>query len=202
MLMDIPYVPVQDTPIVLAQAAAPGAAPPPDYILKTCEEFRSAGVTESAMNMVDPADSLATYIERKIHRYVDISAIRNVSLLKDAAHGKISSATTTFGRVYYTYNPAPKYQGNDKAVFMAEYGGSRFRIIAEFHVFLSIDRKKPSSCPPPQMITVKKPALGSSEYKLYPVPASFATSYSAFGHAPSSMTIALRLPPEPKHEGG
>lgn len=49
--MDIPYVPVQDTAIVLVQAAVPGTgvAPPvasarqPDYLLKTCKEFSSGG---------------------------------------------------------------------------------------------------------------------------------------------------------------
>jgi len=37
--MDVPYVPAQDTAIVLAQAATPAAtATPADYLLKTCME--------------------------------------------------------------------------------------------------------------------------------------------------------------------
>jgi hypothetical protein len=42
-IMDIPAVPPQQTPIVLAQAATPGATVPLDYILKDCQETESTG---------------------------------------------------------------------------------------------------------------------------------------------------------------
>ena len=40
-IMDVPYAPMQDTPIVLAQAADTSSQP--DYLLKTCDEVSSAG---------------------------------------------------------------------------------------------------------------------------------------------------------------
>jgi hypothetical protein len=55
-IMDVPSVPAQQTPIVLAQAAAPGATAQPDYLLKDCKEVPSAGGSITAMNMVSPAD--------------------------------------------------------------------------------------------------------------------------------------------------
>ena len=55
--MDVPYTPMQDNPIVLAQAATPGAGatPQPDYILTGCKETESTGDPRSAVHAVDPA---------------------------------------------------------------------------------------------------------------------------------------------------
>jgi len=180
--MDIPYVPVQETPIVLAQAATRGAAPPPEYILKACMETAGAGDPGMPAALVEPDGMLATYMQKQSGRYVDISAVKNVVMLKNTAHGKIVANTAPSGRQYYTYVPAKKHQGNDSAVFMAEYAGSRFRIDVSLHVLPVAGKKKTTTCPPMQLLKAGKPALGSSEN--------------------SFRTIALRLPPEPKHEGG
>jgi len=41
--MDMPNAPPQETPIALAQTAAPGATAQPDYLLDTCKEVPSVG---------------------------------------------------------------------------------------------------------------------------------------------------------------
>jgi hypothetical protein len=67
--MEVPYVTVQDAPIVMAQATASGATTQPDYLLKTCEEVPSVGGIVTAMNLVDPADSLAVELLNRNNSY-------------------------------------------------------------------------------------------------------------------------------------
>ncbi|MDH4234527.1 MAG: hypothetical protein OEV15_05290 [Gallionella sp.] len=196
--MDIPYVPAQDTPVVLAQAATGSAMPPPEYILKACMETVIA--VDSGLTLVEPDGMLATYIQKQINSYVDISAVKNVVLLKDAAHGKIVSNTAPSGRQYYAYVPPPKFRGNDKAVFMAEFKGNRFRIDVELHVLPVAGKKKPTTCPSPQLIKARKSALGSSGYNSKFILASSAAGYNGFSYTFSSMASATGLPPASMHE--
>ena len=162
--MDVPYAPVQDTPIVLAQAATPGAAAPqPDYILNICAQTESAGDPMSAMRGVDPAYMLKNYIQNQVHHYIDIAGITNITMLEDTTNGQLIANTSGSGRVYFMYEPVPSYVGNDNAVFMAEYGGKQYKIVVELHVFTWVNEKLPSTCPPPQLIKVNgNPVSGST----------------------------------------
>lgn len=65
--IDIPAMPVQETPVVLAQASAPGTAAnqQPDYILKACTETQSTGDPRSAVRGIDPAYMLKNYIQSR-----------------------------------------------------------------------------------------------------------------------------------------
>jgi hypothetical protein len=66
----------------------------------------------------------------------------------------------------YRYDVTPNYTGNDKAVFMAEYGGKRYKIVVDLRVFLMVDENEPV-CPPPKLIKVdRKPVSDSSPYLL------------------------------------
>ena len=170
--MDIPYVPMQETPIVLAQAATSGTTPAlhPDYLLNVCEQTESTGDPMSAMRGVDPAYMLKNYIQNQVHHYVDIAGITNISLLEGTTHGKITSGTTNYGRTAFGYDPEPSYVGNDKAVFMADFDGKHYKITVELHVFVMVDEKLPTTCPPPQLIKVNgKPVSGSSDFNLNPI---------------------------------
>ena len=166
--MDVPYVPVQDTPIVLAQAAAPDATTQPDYLLKACEEKPSAGGLITAMNMVSPADLLATQIGNRSNRYIDpaTTATIKITLLQGTTHGKLIPQPPANGRVYYEYRSEPGYEGQDQVVFMAEFEGKRYKIVIDLIVSMVIDENSPQ-CPPAKLIKVNgKPVSGSSTYDL------------------------------------
>lgn len=172
-IMDVPYVPSQETPIVLAQAAAPAGTPQPDYILNYCKETQSTGDPRSAMRAVDPAYMLKNYIQIrdfKENRIVELGDIKNVTLLQGTQHGEIASKTTNYGRTTFRYHPTPDYVGNDQAVFQAEYQGKVYKIVVKLVVSLTVGESplmewEEPVCPAPTLIKVNgKPVSGSTGY--------------------------------------
>lgn len=176
--MDVPSVPAQQTPIVLAQAATLAAGSSnqqPDYILKACSETESTGDPRSAMRAVDPAYALKNYIQNRDKHYVELAAIKT-TLLEGTTHGKITSGTTNYGRTAYGYDAEPNYVGKDKAVFMAEFEGKRYKIVVDLRVFTMVNENDPT-CPPPQLIKVKKPvkpSSGANGYDLNSISVTFS----------------------------
>lgn len=164
-IMDLPVVPVQETPIVLAQANAPaGATPQPDFILNDCQETESTGDPQSAMRAVDPAYMLKNYLYASTSGKViaDLAAIKTM-LLIGTQHGKIFSEVDNTGLTSYHYDAEPNYIGNDRAVFLAEFEGKVYKIVLELHVFTTVgENSGTSTCPEPQLIKVTKPAKPSS----------------------------------------
>lgn len=144
------------TPTVLAQGAAhgTGATPQPDYVLNACQDTESTGDPMSAMRGIDPAYMLKNYLQNQVRHYIDIAAVRNVTMLDGPGHGEIAGGTDNLGLTSYRYDPPPGYVGKDKAVFMAEHEGKRYKIVVELNVFLMVDEKVPSTCPPPRLIKV------------------------------------------------
>jgi VCBS repeat-containing protein len=177
-IMDVPYTPAQQAPIVLTQAATPGtgATPQPDYILKLCKETESAGDPRSAMRAVDPAGMFAIYLQNHNNREVTdamLAAIKT-TLLEGTTHGKITTGVDSTGRTSYHYDAEPNYVGKDRAVFLAEFEGKRYKIVLDLRVFTFVDENNPT-CPPPQLIKVNgKPVSGSSSYDLNSIPVAFA----------------------------
>jgi hypothetical protein len=167
--MDVPYVPVQNTPVVLAQNATPVTATHPDYLLKTCEEKPSAGGSITAMNMVAPADSLVGELVNRSGRsitndaFMAMVAAVKLTQLQGATHGKLIPQPPASGRVYYEYRSDPGYEGDDRTVFMAEFEGKRYKIVIDLIVSMVIDENSPQ-CPQPKLIKVTKPSAGSSDY--------------------------------------
>ena len=146
----------------IMQAAPAGATPQPDYILKLCKETESAGDPRSAMRAVDPAGMFAIYLQNHDNRTVDaemLAAIKT-TLLEGTKHGNIFAAVDNTGRTSYHYDPIPEYVGNDRAVFMAEFEGKRYKIVLDLRVFTVVDENNPT-CPSPQLIKVNgKPVSG------------------------------------------
>jgi hypothetical protein len=146
-----------------------------DYILKTCKETETGGDPRSAMRAVDPAGMFAIYLQNNNNRTVDdamLSAIK-ITLLEDTKHGEVTSVVDNTGRYWYRYDPEPDYVGKDRAVFMAEFEGKRYKIVLELRVFTIVDENNPT-CPEPKLIKVKKPSTGSSSHDLNSVTATFA----------------------------
>jgi len=167
--MDVPYVPVQDTPLVLVQAATSDAAQQPDYLLKACTEFSSGGG-----GVVDPATWLVVQIGNREHRDLyPLAATVKFSLLEDVMHGKLIPLTSGTGSAYYKYLAAPDYLGNDKAVFMAEFEGKRYKVIINFVITEGIDENNPK-CLQPELIKLNKPSSGSSGFDLNGITVTFA----------------------------
>lgn len=167
--MEVPYIPVQDTPIVLVQAATPGANTKPDYLFKICTEKPSAGGSITAMNMVDPATWLAAQLQNRSGQSISSedftakAASIKLTQLQGTSHGKLIPEETGSEKVSYTYESKPGYVGKDKAVFMAEFEGKRYKIVIDIIVTMDINERSPQ-CPSPkyQFIKINKPASGSS----------------------------------------
>lgn len=175
--MDMPYAPPQQTPIVLAQAAAPGATAQPDYLLNACEEKPSAGGLITAMNMVDPATLLAVQLENSGKQFADFTAaVASIKLTQLVAttHGKLIPQPPYAGRVYYEYRSEPGYVGKDQVVFMAQLEGKRYKIVIDLIVTMVINENSPQ-CPEPQLIKVIKPSTGSSGYDMGSITITFAS---------------------------
>jgi len=169
--MDVPYIPAQETPVVLAQAAAP-ATLQPDYMLKLCAEIESTGNPRSAGRAVDPAQGLAIYLQNRDHRVIELATMASIKpiLLEGTAHGTITSGISNYGRTTYHYDPIPNYTGNDRAVFLAEFEGKVYKIVVNLVVSPTVGESplmegEEPVCPPPQLIKVNgKPVSSSLEF--------------------------------------
>jgi hypothetical protein len=162
-IMDVPYVPAQDAPIVLAQADAASVTPPADYILKDCQETFHTPDPRSAFRAVDPAYMLKNYLQGWVVSGVVNLADIKTTLLQGTQHGKIFGWTDNAGLTSYHYDPAPGFYGDDEAVFMAEYAGKRYKVVIQIKV-LEIVNEYDSKCPAPELIKVTKPSSGASSY--------------------------------------
>lgn len=173
--MEVPNIPAQETPIILVQADA--AAPPaPDFILYACDETASqAQFAGTAIRGIDPGYDLAIALNEIANKAVvtDLTMIKNITLLEGTKHGEIVAGTSTSGRTAYRYDPVPNFVGDDRAVFMAEYAGKRYKIVVNLKVSLGVDNNDPL-CPenPYQLIKVKL-SSGGSNYKLNAITVSY-----------------------------
>ena len=159
--MDVPYNPPQEAPVVLAQAGNTSATVTPDFILHACKETEHRpNDPDSALFALDPAGMLSVYA-LIVGRRFPVEDIK-VTMLSNATHGKVTDVVDNLGRSWYRYDPTPGYLGNDRATFMAGYGGKRYKIIVDIKVLFGIDENSPV-CPDATLIKVRKPATGSSD---------------------------------------
>jgi len=178
--MEVPYVPAQETPIILVQADT--AAPPaPDSVLNVCRETASeTQFAGTAIRGIAPGSMLAIALNEMANKAVvtDLSMIKNITLLEGTKHGKLVEEKDNEGLVSYYYDPVPDYVGDDRAVFMAEFEGKRYKIVVNLKVSLGVDNNSPL-CPenPYELIKVK-PSSGASGidtgYSLGTVSVTFA----------------------------
>jgi hypothetical protein len=135
--------------------------PQPDFILNECQQTTSMGDPRSAFRAVDPAGMLSVFLQNKYDRPVAESSIKNITLLEGTVHGNLIAGTSTSDRTPYGYDPVPNYTGNDKAVFMAEYNGKRYKIVVNLVVSPTVGESplmegQEPVCPPPKLIKVPK----------------------------------------------
>ena len=191
--MDMPYAPPQETPIVLvaADTSVAGATPQPDYIFTGCKETPSAGDTTTAMNGVNPAGWLALELSHSSKRDIinNSTALGSIklTLLEGTSHGELVPHTSESGILYYMYAPIPKYEGDDRAVFMVEFEGKRYRIVVNLIVKKTVDENTPL-CPQPQLIKVNGKPVSGSGYSFGTLSVAFtdlnnAAGFVGAGHA-------------------
>ena len=163
-IMDVPYAPAQQTPIVLTQTAVGSTTPPAGFILNECQETEHTIDPRSALRTVDPAYMIKNYFQPTYN--IDLSAI-TTTLLQSTKHGKLFSEVDNVGLTSYHYDPVPGYLGDDQAKFLAEFelGGKHLRImiIVQIKVLITVNENEPV-CPDPVMIKASKPATGDSGY--------------------------------------
>ena len=196
-MMDVPYVPASEALVVLAQAAAPGATQTLDYILQQCQETESTGNPRSAMRGVDPAGWLAVYLGNRDHRdiYGDRAAMASITttMLEGTKHGKIFAEVDNEGLTSYHYDPTPGYVGKDRAVFISEFNGKRYKIVIDLVVSLVVNENEPV-CPPPKLIKVNgKPVSDSSPYLLNSFTITFADLPGSAAGQTTGSEITLDL---------
>lgn len=159
--INIPYVPVQETSIVLAEATISRTSPntltadgnqKPDYILNDCQEFTNHMDPSSAEHSIDPAGQLSNYYYDNYKRQIDDNAIR-ASILVEPKYGEMVERVDTTGHRAYSYNPNPGFLGTDTVVFQAEYGGKRYKIVMKLIVTTTILGNDPL-CSKPRLIKV------------------------------------------------
>jgi hypothetical protein len=147
------------------------------------------------MNLVNPAAKLVVTVLTKNGRQVSteglMAMVASVKLtqLQGVKHGQLIPHSPD-GRVIYEYRSEPGYVGKDQAIFMAEFEGKRYKIIANVVVSWNINENDPQ-CPEPQLIKVTKPSSGANGYDLNSISVSLADIIgSALGQTTgSSITL-------------
>lgn len=141
--------------------SAAGATLPADYILKDCQETFHTPDPRSAFRAVDPAYMLKNYLQAwEVPGVVNLADIKT-TLLQGTQRGNLLSSTSNAGRTTYHYDPAPGFYGDDKAIFMAEYAGKRYKIVIQIKVTENFNENDPQCPNKPVLIKVTKPSSGS-----------------------------------------
>lgn len=161
-IMDMPYIPAQTGPVVLLQVATNRPSTQADFILNDCMETHpTPDDPTSAWRGVDPAYMLKNYIQAEEQTTVNLADIKT-TLLQGTNHGKLLTSTSNYGRTTYHYDPESGFIGTDKAVFMADFAGKRYKINVEIKVLIVVDERQ-SQCDRPDMIKVPN---GQAYFKL------------------------------------
>ena len=170
LIADVPYVPVHDTPIVLAQAATlisggtpAGSIQSPDYMLTACQEMPGMSEPTSAERIIDPAGYVAGLYYEHFKLEPDPSSV-SITLLVSPSHGKIVLVTDNVLWPGYRYDAEPGYAGKDQVTFMAKYHGKTYKVIVNLEVSAvgSIPTNPtigPGVCPPQSSSRSKNQSL-------------------------------------------
>jgi len=129
----------------LSTKGTTSATSQPDYILQNCQETEQGS---TVFGGISPEYMIKNYIQNRDNHPVELTSIKNVTVIKLPTHGKLIDNGL--------YIPEPNYFGKDKVLFMAEFEGKRYKIILDIHVVTKVDESDSptTSCPPPKLIKV------------------------------------------------
>ena len=175
LFADVPYAPLLETPIVLAQAVSAATnlgsltqivtKKGTDFILRDCQEFTDHMDPGSAERVVDPAQGLANYLNEHYKREIDSNAIQ-IALLEGPKYGELTAYSgKSVGHGFYSYAPKAGFLGKDQVVFSAALGGKRYKVVMSL-VVQGADQVN-FSCPPePRLIKVSTLISPLIDYKV------------------------------------
>jgi hypothetical protein len=160
IFLDVPYVPPQETPMIVAAAADAVGKQPVDYLIRSCTETEHDLKPDNALRGVHPAAAVMGYMQRLQKKFLDIAEFKP-TLLQGPQQGSLEYIVGNDGSMFYAYDPKPGFLGKDKAVFMVEYRRMHFKVSIDIHV-LEIVSAHESTCPSrPTVIKLRKSSRGS-----------------------------------------
>ena len=145
--------------MIVAAATDAVGKQPVDYLIRDCTETEHVDNPNNALRGVDPAGTVMDYLQRLQKKFLDITEFKP-TLLQGPQHGSLEYEVSNAGRMFYVYDPKPGFLGKDKAVFMVEYRGLRFKVSIDIHV-LEIVSSHVDTCPSrPTVIKLRKSSQG------------------------------------------
>lgn len=135
-IMDMPPLPVDNAPLVLAQVAVKSSSSQAPKAIGICQIIENtpgwpAGELR-VPNMIDPIASVDIYFYKRAHINLN-RAEGSVTILKPPKFGMLKPVDG--GGEGYEYLPSsPTFAGKDSASFLVEIGGYKVKVMYEFHV--------------------------------------------------------------------
>jgi hypothetical protein len=146
---DMPNVPPQDVPVMIAQAnqAQSSTALTVRTVGICFGIFNGVGTSPSGANVVDPKVAAQSYLLNYEKNNVANTVQATVTILQQPAHGILrlitqadigtilpdSGGTVDPANPGYIYLPEKGYIGKDKAIILVEIGGVQVKVIYYFH---------------------------------------------------------------------
>ena len=163
--LDTPIMATLDAPVAIVQIAHnQGNKQKFDYLLKSCKEMPSGLSVGSVISMIGPSYVLSEYFRVYKGRDIDQRLIKE-TLIEKPKHGEIKliyeSEHNSLGSLHYIpfklgdRNGNVGYEGKDRAVYLLEFAGKRYKLILNLIVTESGDLTDvgvPSRCPADKLI--------------------------------------------------
>jgi len=137
LVVDMPDMPPQYTPVVIAQASqAKQANATTDRTIGVCHLIENPPIPSgSAVNAISPVTTVWEYLkkqERLTPKQLtdEMFKAAKTSVLQGPGHGTLQDE----GGGYYGYHPAPDYFGQDRSTLLVEIGGLKVKAMYFFNV--------------------------------------------------------------------
>lgn len=149
-VIDMPYVPVQEPAAIEMQLAASEVShsvPSQDYLVSDCIEVTMTDSPVPHPNDVDPTGMIKIALQRHLgYPYIDTAAqlTMKVDVLEYPNQGTlVVTYQAENGFKIFKYQSEPEFEGKDKASFLVEFEGIRYKIVLDIIVQFAIDEKAP-----------------------------------------------------------
>ena len=155
--IDVPYIPSQDSPVVLAHTSVAQIASVDaitrqkfDKIFKNCFDVENTiGAAERPFNEFP---LLPGILERLGYRWdganynvpPDVEAQIKSSVIETPKHGKVTLVDAKYH--IWAYESDPNYLGKDRVSFVVEANGKRFKIVLDLAVVQGINESDDPAC--------------------------------------------------------
>jgi hypothetical protein len=125
-IMDVPSIPIQETPVMVADAATTqNSAQKYDRVIGVCH-LSDGSTSDGAM---EPSMEMHDYYRVKERLTID-GVVNSIVILQMPKHGKLEGPVDG----NFSYIPVKDYLGNDRASLLVEVGGKKVRMEYFFRV--------------------------------------------------------------------